>query len=65
MTIPALNGDYSDNVYSGKESHMEETTSLLHGDEYSYIPREKIAKEVNWFYKQVSSYLANQCYTTY
>ncbi|KAJ1915487.1 NAD-dependent glutamate dehydrogenase [Mycoemilia scoparia] len=54
MTASALlNNDYSDNVYSGKANHLKETTNLLHGDEYSFIPREKIDKEVNWFYNDL------------
>ncbi|KAJ1677942.1 NAD-dependent glutamate dehydrogenase, partial [Spiromyces aspiralis] len=53
MTILSANNDYSDNVYSGKESHMNEIIALLHNDDYSYIPREKILGEVNWFYNDL------------
>ncbi|KAJ1732739.1 NAD-dependent glutamate dehydrogenase [Coemansia biformis] len=51
VAVPAAvasNGDYTDNVYSGKQDHRAQVCAILEKEDC--IPRHVIATEVEWFY---------------
>ncbi|KAJ2693785.1 NAD-dependent glutamate dehydrogenase [Coemansia spiralis] len=48
VAAAAANGDYTDNVYSGKVDHRAQVCAILEKEDC--IPRHVIDTEVEWFY---------------